>query len=318
MRRAASLSRGVIRAGAILYSFRLVAGFLVAYPAARAFAAFGAAPFADGDRVLFEPGGVLLVEALRFGARTLASVAGGATVGLFVLSFVGLLPLAAALTGLTRPGASVGRTLEFAFEKLPAFALFFGASWLLRAVYAGAALLLLSGATSLSKGVVDERAADLTVGALGLVLLCGLLVIDCLHDLCRAAVVRFDESPTTAALSALRVGLARPVRVLALGAVPAAVSVALVAIGAALTSVVDVSRPGAWRVAAVFVLHQLVVFGIALARAQWLALALELVGEARFSASDAARTSERGLAVDLNVAPSGPVPGEVEAHDPAP
>ena len=54
MRRGTVLPGGVLRAGAILYSFRLVAGFLVAYPAARAFAVFGAIPFADGDRKLSE------------------------------------------------------------------------------------------------------------------------------------------------------------------------------------------------------------------------------------------------------------------------
>jgi hypothetical protein len=318
MSRGTVLPGGVLRAGAILYSFRLVAGFLVAYPAARAFAVFGAAPFADGDRVLFEPGGLLLVEALRFGARTLASTAQAATLGLFALSFVGLLPLAAAITGLTRPGASVARTFELAAGKVPAFALFFGASWLLRVIYAGAALLLLSGATALSKSVVDERAADLTAFALGTVLASGLVVIDCFHDLCRIAVVRFDETPAAAALSALRAGLARPGRVALRAAVPAAVSVALVAVGAALTSLADVSSPGGFRVAAVFGVHQLVVFGVAVTRANWLSSALELMGEARFSASGAAGTSERGLAVDLDVAPGGPVPGEVEAHDPAP
>jgi hypothetical protein len=318
LKRNAVLPSGVLRAGALLYAFRLVAGFLVAYPAARTFAVFGATPFADGDRVLFEPGGFLLVEALRFGRRALASAAQTATLGLFVLCIVGLFPLAAAMTGLTRPGASVARTFELAVAKLPAFVLFFGASWLLRAVYAGTALLLLSGATTLSKGVLDERAADLTTFAVGVVLAVGLLVIDAFHDLCRVAVVRFDEPPAAAALSALRVGLALPGRVLARAALPAGVSLVLIAAGAALTSLADVSKPGGARVAAVFVVHQLVVFGVAVARANWLAHALELAFAVRFSASGAVGTGERGLAVDLDVAPGGPVPGEIEAHDPAP
>ena len=318
MRRILARSNGVLRAGALLYAFRLTASFLVAYPAARAFAVFGASPFADGDRVLFEPGGLLLVEALRFGARTLVSAAQSATLGLFVLSALGLFPLAAAITGLTRPGASLSRTFELAVPKLPAFTLLFGASWLARAVYVGAALLLLSGATALTKSMVDERAADLLVVGLCVVLAAGLLVVDVFHDLCRVAVVRFDEAPAEAARTALRVVLSMPGRTLARAAVPAVITPLLVATGAAATSLADVSKPGGERVAAVFAVHQLVVFGVAVARAGWLASALELAGVARLSASGGAGTSEHGLAVDLDVAPGGTIPGEIEAHDPAP
>lgn len=321
MRRRAFVSRSGagsdLRAAALLYGFRLFAGLVVAYPAARAFSGFGAAPFADGDRALFEPGGFRLLEALRFGGRTLALAAEGAGVTAFVLSFAGLFPLAAAITALTRPGASLARSFEHAIPKLPAFALFFGAAWLARAIHGLAALILLSGATAATGSLVDERAADLLVAALGAVLALGLVFIDVLHDLARLAVVRFDETPAEAARSALQTAMERPGRLAAHAAGTGAVAFALVAVGAALTSAVDVARPGGARVAAVFAVHQLVVFGVAFTRARWLSGALDTLGGARFSASGAPGTSGRGLAIDLDVPAGGPVPGQVQPHDPA-
>jgi hypothetical protein len=147
----------------------------------------------------------------------------------------------------------------------------------------------------------------------------GLFAISVAEDVVRAALVKHDGAPLLRACGvARRAILAAPVRVVTAAAGPLFAGAALVVVGAWLTGVIDVSRPGALRVAGVFMVHQAVALALAALRVRWLGSALALVPgrPANDSATGVLGASGDRLLVDLDVATSGSVPGEIEPHDP--
>ena len=116
--------------------------------------------------------------------------------------------------------------------------------------------------------------------------------IGVVQDLARAASVRH----ATAALESVRIAARTlssvPGTVLRAFVTPALVALALVICGAAFASVLDVSRPGAWRVVAVGLEHQLVILAIVRLRLGALARALALTGSIR-AISSSLRTVRR-------------------------
>src|SRR5262245_56353051 len=108
--------RPILRASVLLYGYRLIASSVVAYPAVRALASFGAAMNPDGDLSLFEAGGYHLLESLRLGGPALGAAAESGLFVTAVVAVVGLLPLAASLAllsgGHERPSALARRAVE--------------------------------------------------------------------------------------------------------------------------------------------------------------------------------------------------------------
>lgn len=260
----------------LYYASHALAATLLALPATALVAGTGLGRFESGDRLLFQPGGTFLAEAARVLAPQapshVASSFGTATLVAVLL----LAPHAALLVSLSRaerePQAVIwGR----AVTHLPVLISLSGAAALAQAVLLFATLSI---ATELraSLGSWTARSADLAylfALTLGLV---AVLAVGILRDLGRAAAVR-GALGSRASLEAGLKALARaPGRALFRWAMPAAAGLALVALGAVLTSALDVSRPGAWRVALVALVHQAIAFGLCFCRASWLSSSLGL------------------------------------------
>jgi len=254
---------------------RVLAGLCLAWPLSALIAQSGVGLRPGGDRALFESGGYLLLEVVRLRGAELEAVARG----LVPLLALGLLLTAACnaalLVGLNEQGRLAPRELlSRASARLPRLVVLGGGTAL------GQLLLIIAGAIAVS-ALPSSLAQPVTTScaelALWLVVALAASALGGLSDIAKASLVRHD--------SRLADGLARAFKCLrhlpfraTFGWLPyAAAFGALALLSAKLTELVDVSRPGAWRVAAVFALHQLVVLTSVTARAAWYARALRLV-----------------------------------------
>jgi hypothetical protein len=122
------------------------------------------------------------------------------------------------------------------------------------------------------------RPAATTAVTVGLWLLLGLAMgaIGSFSDMVKAALVRHGAGVTHALKHGARCARRAPFRT-CLGFLPYGLAF-LVALGGAshLTGLLDVSAPGAWRVALVFAMHQAVILLSVALRAAWYARALRL------------------------------------------
>jgi hypothetical protein len=295
------------RAVLLVWLFRAVAAFALAYPAARTVSAFlPQSPSADA--LLFAPGALHAFEAVRAGGRAIqASLEGSALVFLLV-SLAALLPLTMALVGLLHPRETTADLVARATALLPPLIALGGATALSRAV----GLAAIAGAASALAGslesAIDERASDLLVYGSALVATLPLLALGIGHDLSRAAVIRHDVRARTAVVVALSTLRSAPRAALLGWAVPALASAGVITGAAWLTGALDVSRPGAWRVAAVAITHQAAVLVLVALRLRWLGRALTLVGpppEAFASEPPRASLDDRAARSD---APGDPTP----------
>lgn len=301
--------RPILRASLLLYAYRVVSSAVVAYPMARVLASFGATMHAEGDRSFFAPGGFTLLEALRLGGPALgAAVESSALVGSFV-AVLGLVPLAACLSILVRPGGGRGDIARHSVELFPIFLKLGAATLCIQGAIwavAGAASPLLSGFTGV---ITNEQARDILV-VLALLPAGALIVaLGIWEDFARAAAVFGARRVLDAARSGLSAFLERPAVAIGTYVATAAVGCSTVALSAAIIGAIDVSRPGSWRLAAAFTVHQAVLLVVAALRVLWLR-----VGPLRFAGGG---PSGHGLPVDLSVAPRGPIPAEIQAHDTA-
>lgn len=308
--RAFASTRRAARAVVYVYLLRALAAWLLASPIARTLTSQVAVRHPRGDAVLFDAGGLELVESVRLSLRVLASEAGGTAIAGSVLGWLMLVPAAGLLAALCEPRRTgPAEWTRRGLELLPRFTLVFGARLFCQGVVVALAALglsLLARRLSLS---FDERRADLVLLALALPVLALAVAAGVLEDLVRAELVRG---------AALRPALRRAWSLLARRSgtlswtwlLIAACSLALPLVAAPLVGAMDVSRPGGLRVVGVALLHQAVVLALVALRALWLAVVLELGAESAPGAES--------LAVDLEVAPSGPVPADVQAHDAPP
>jgi hypothetical protein len=266
------------RAVALLYVYRAVTGFVFGYPVARTLGALGASALPDGDREFFAPGGLHLLEALRLGVRILPSALESATFAGILVSIAGTFPFAVALTDVLNPSWTRRERFGRAAERAPTLLVLTGATVLVQALVLTFTVMIATGAGSLAGSLRNERTSDLpplVVGAVGL-LLC--FAIGVVQDLARAAAVRHATGALESVRVAARTLSSAPGAVCRAFVTPALAAIALVTGGAAFASVVDVSRPGAWRVAAVGLEHQLVILAIVVLRLGALARALTLTG----------------------------------------
>ena len=254
---------------------RLLAGFCLAWPLAALISTSGVGLRAEGDRALFEGGGYLLLELVRLQGGALAAAARG-LVPVFVL---GLMLTAACNAALLvalnlRERLAVRAWLAKALDRLPAL-LVLGAGTAL-----GQLVLVVAGVfatAAVPEPLAKPVATSLAQAALWL--LVGLLAgaLGGFSDVVKASLVRHESrlvDGLSRAFSCLRHS---PIRA-SFGWFPFALAFVVAALGAAqLTERLDVSRPGAWRVAAVLLVHQMVIVVSVAARAAWFARALRLV-----------------------------------------
>jgi hypothetical protein len=254
---------------------RLLAGLCLAWPLSALVAQTGVGLRAEGDRALFEGGGYLLLEVLRLRGGELAAVARG----LLPVLALGLVLTAACnavlLVGLNLQGRlRLRELLSRASERLPRLVALGGGTAL------GQFLLFVAGAVAVS--AIPEALARpvATTAAEVLLWLFVALAAGALggfSDLVKASLIRHEAPLLEALAHAFKCLRHRPI-LGGFGWVPyAAAFVAVAVLVGKLTEIIDVARPGAWRVACVFAIHQLVVLSSVTARAIWYARALRLV-----------------------------------------
>ena len=268
------------RLGAVgfVYCARLLSALLVGAPIAGALGATGVAQFPTGDAILFAPGAVHLVEALRIGAPSLIAASQAAGLVLLVAAVLALIPLAALLVALCHGGplglgAWAGRTAEH----LPTFALFWGATLLGQ----GCILFVtIAGADALRDALLarlSERTADCMFVVLVVLGLAAALALGVMQDLGRAAAVRHRVGWRPALLMSVDVARRKAPRALVGWVAPAVASVLLVGLAAAIVGALHVELGGELRLVAVVVAHQLTAFATVLLRTVWLCTSLKLV-----------------------------------------
>jgi len=262
---------------------RAASALCLAWPLASLVAASGIGARSQGDRALFEPGGFLLLEVARLQGPALLAAAHGLLplfgVGL-VLSTLCNAGLLLGLNQSERVSASelAARTLRVA----PRVLVLSAGAGLLQVV------LVLVGA-ALADAVPEPLAKPLaaTLGQVAVWLLVGLVAsaVGGLADVARASLIRHEARLPQALAHAAQLAWRRPA-LSCFGWLPYALPLALsVALAASITEACDVARSGAWRVALVFVVHQLVIVVAVAMRAAWYARAL------RLTASEALRAS---------------------------
>lgn len=279
-----TLAPGMIRAssrpGVILAiaGCRLLCGLCLAYPLASLLGSSGIGQRAEGDRWLFEGGGYLLLEIARLQGPALLSVASGLWPVLALgLSFTAL-GNAVLLAALSDGEARARQLVAAALGRLPTLVL-------IGVLAALAQLSLLLFASAAAEAVPQPLARPIaaTAGQAAVWLVAALLAgaLGGVADLAKASSVRAEIGIAGALARALRHLIQRPIFA-CFGWMPyAGAFLALAAAAAQLTELVDVSRPGAWRVLAVFGVHQLVILASVALRAGWYARALRFVSTTR-------------------------------------
>ena len=259
---------------AAIAAVRLSCGFCLALPLSALVAESGVGLRAQGDRALFEGGGYLLLEAARLqGPAVLAALRG--LLPVLLLGFAATAACNAALLHALnlRERLTSLSWLTDALRQFPAFVLIGVGT-----VFAQGALLLVGGIASGS--VPDSLSAPvratLLQAAIWLLALVAAAALGGFSDMVKAALVRDDTTLSLALAHAYSSAQKRHFAA-CFGWLPyAALFVASAAATAKFVEALDVSRPGAWRVALVFTLHQLVVLLSVALRAAWFAKTLRL------------------------------------------
>jgi len=263
------------------YAARGAASLFVTLPVISAVAATGIGRFPEGDRLLFEPGALMLSEVARLLQPSLSPLLTASFPLLLLFAALLHLPLAGTLGLLALP------------EPLgPAG--FWG-----RALARVPALLLLSGLTLLGQvlvvilaGALGNQLRDSLANATPWVpdaaffgaLVLGVLVALALgvaRDLARAAVAVRACDGKSALVAGLETFRARPLRALGMAALCASGALSLVAAAALATGKLDVSKPEGYRLLLVVLVHQLCLAGVAALRVCWFEAAFALERSSR-------------------------------------
>jgi hypothetical protein len=253
----------------LVAAYHLLAGLLVAAPIAALFNS-SVSGYPRGDAELFDPGALMLIEALHLGARGIAATLTGAGLPGLVAIFGGLLPLAALIAGLSRRGrlsrAFVVRAATF---RLGTLALLWGVG--LAAQILLAVLVVLLGGKVIDTLHLRAKNEDIAYVVLAAVTGLTVLAAGVLRDLAAVAAVagegRFYVSMARALLTVIR----RPGSVIGAYASRALLALAL------LVAAFELAPPRGESLGVAFALHEgAIVLGVFL-RASWLAAALRLV-----------------------------------------
>jgi hypothetical protein len=262
----------------VLFDFgaRAAAALALAAPVTAVIAASGIGNFPSGDRLLFERGGLLLVEVVRASWSLLPPLA---VSSLVMSAFV--------YAALALPQALVWTALgEETPEPTPAF--LGRACARVPAYFALAGFGLLSQILVLSLGLTaagmlhgrsSTNALRADLGALAVLGVAGVLalLLGVLRDVAGATVACGVADSKSAVRAGLRAALARPLALAWRFLGPTALGLVLVTLVALATGSLDVGRPEGSRFVLVAVLHQLVALAVTVCRTVWLKRAIALV-----------------------------------------
>jgi hypothetical protein len=234
----------------------------------------------QGDAPLWDPGSLPLLGLLSREANGVRAATTSAALVLLLGSVVGLVPMAALMISIstaTRGGRSIGgpRAAEGALRAFRPLALLLAVVWVAQGVVVAVALFLGAGTQSwANRSMGDALAQQMAIG-LGAVILIAAVALGLVHDLARAAVVRFGVGTLSALTSGTKALWRAPIAVTwswiwrALASVVPIVAVSLLA-----------DRIGGRGGIALFVLaalHQSVILSRVALRASWLAKAMRTV-----------------------------------------
>ncbi|MDC3958343.1 hypothetical protein [Polyangium jinanense] len=263
------------RPGVVLlaYAFRLVAAFVLAWPFAVTLGG-AVSGYPRGDAVLFDQGGMLLLEALRRSAGALRPATSSSLLLFVLVCFLSLLPLAALLGALGAKGRITARDLgAWALRPIGTFSLLLGAAAIVEAILGGIAIGI--GNAVARRETIDLRAADqirvgFVAGALLLV-----LFVSVFHDLARVATVRGELGFRASIKRAFAAFRSAPLSLLAGWSWRAALGAVLLGAALVVASRLGVERKS--QVVAGFLVHQASVLAVFFLRASWLAAAIRHV-----------------------------------------
>jgi hypothetical protein len=256
-------------------SARILAGFCLAWPLASLVSGSGVGLRAEGDRALFEGGGYLLLDLVRLQGAELSAVARG----LLPLLLLGLLFTAASNAALLvalnlRERVKSLAWLPGAWARLPALVVLGAGTALAQLLLALTAVL---GSAAIPELLSKPVLTTLLQGSVWLIALALASAVGGFSDGCKASLVRHEARLSQGLGRAWRCLRQQPFRT-CFGWLPYSLAfLAAAFVAAKLTEAIDVSRSGAWRVVAVFAVHQLVIVTSVAARAAWFARALRFV-----------------------------------------
>jgi hypothetical protein len=246
-----------------------------------------------GDAPLWEPGALPLLGLLSREANGVRAATTTAALVLVLAAVAGLVPLAAlmiSMSSATREGRAIGgaRTVEGAlrvFRPLGVLLVVIGVG---QGLVVGAALLLGEGAQSWTHTFLGEARSQQLAIALGATALLGAVALGVVHDLARAAVVRFELGAITALVFGARALRQAPIAVTWSWVWRFLASLAPLAAVALLAD--RIGGRGGVALVVLAVLHQSVVLSRVALRASWLAKAIRTVdgrgASDRFTPSD--------------------------------
>jgi hypothetical protein len=267
------------RAILAMWAWQTVLALLVSWPTAGLVAAaWGGDP--GGDAPLWAPGGHALLDWLWHDAHGLAASVRGAGIVLVLGTLAGLVPMAALMIALAyatrdRKAAGFVRSLAGGLRAFPSMLLLLGVAGFAQGVVVLLGGLLAQGLESWAHDGMGEARAQQIQGVVLLLFLLVASAIGVVHDLARAAVVRFKVRGLRAFVLGARTMRLAPLSLWWSWAWRALASVApVLAVG------IVAGRLGGRGGFALFflaVLHQAVVLARVALRASWLARSLRAV-----------------------------------------
>jgi hypothetical protein len=244
---------------------RLVLGWIAAFPMVALSSALGSGALDGGDRALFAPSGLLLLELLRRAAPALPALAESSL--LLLLIALTLQTLATALSfaafagGFSEPKAA----FERARARVPRFLVLGVLELVLTAAAIAVAWILWSELGPAEPGV--RRWAALFGIALTLLLVAAIAVV---CDLARAASVAGELRLGAALALSAHTARARAAELTGSYVLAGGAGALFVALAARAVGWLSVEREGGWRVASAFALHVSVLALLCAIQALWL------------------------------------------------
>lgn len=276
-------SPGLVWAIGASYAYRLAAAGLLALPVVQLVRASNIVQFPEGERRLFEEGGLYLLEVLsRHHALVLAHLPSTLWLLLF-FAFGALIPKWLVLRALARTGREAPATAD-ARAVLSRLALLGALVWLTRGILLVAALTFAATVRSYFASARDERLPDLAFAATLALGLLPQLGLSLWHDLASAALVDKGLTAARATAAAFRALRRRALSGVAVYAGVQLSTLALVLGAGVLIELLDVARDGTWRGLLALATHQLVVLASILLQVCWLAYALRAARTAQTEA----------------------------------
>jgi hypothetical protein len=250
---------------------------LVAFPILAALARIGVGRLPEGDRALFEPGALMLLEIVRLGRPWLARAFEASAI-LAVASSLTTLPITAAvmvrLMHEKPPQWRVwlGRTLG----RVPTFLLLGGVTMLARATVLVVLAVSAARYHDMLRVTSGSRAADLPLLAGTLLATLIVALLGAFQDLTRAVAVARQADGYGALTGGLSIVRHRPLRWLLPWLAAAGGTLAAALVTAWSAAAFDLSRDGAWRASTDFLLTQVAVAMALTTRVWWFDRALQL------------------------------------------